>query len=325
VNNIQGQVWWRAPGEQKVWKLKQVQEGSTTFRFAPFKTDRFHEVIELTGVRETSDFPHPGSVRNLKMGVEVKSSRSQHEQIIGHALKAIDEGQLEKVVLSQTEFWHTDASAEELFKIKCEVFPNAFVYLIDHPKSGVWLGATPELLIQSSGGGQFRTVALAGTKMDLDEAWTAKEMKEQVLVTQFIEGLLNKEAVKNVIVGNVHDLDYGQIKHLKTEIAFESNRTIEEWLPLLHPTPAVGGYPRNEALEFIEEHEVTPRGYYTGYLGLIESDGLAEFYVNLRCMKCHSNGHRLFAGGGVVEGSTPIGEWEEIQSKIDSIRMELAS
>lgn len=279
----------------------------------------------MTGERESCDFPIPGSVTNLKMGMEVKSSQSHHEQIIERALQAIDAGQLEKVVLSQTEFWQTDASAEELFRIKCEVFPNAFVYLIDHPKSGVWLGATPELLIRSTEGGQFRTVALAGTKLGLDQAWTEKEMKEQVLVTQFIEGLLTKEGVQEVNVGSVHDLDYGQIKHLKTDIEFESNRSVEEWLPLLHPTPAVGGYPRNEALEFIAENEVTPRGYYTGYMGLLESGGLAEFYVNLRCMKCHSNGHRLFAGGGVVEGSTPLGEWEEIQSKIDSIRMELAS
>ena len=117
---------------------------------------------------------------------------------------------------------------------------------------------------------------------------------------------------------------YGSLQHLQSNITFRSEEDEDFWLNALHPTPAVGGTPREKALDFIANHESGERRYYTGFLGTIEGDR-AAFYVNLRCMQCFANGFRLFAGGGIVAGSDPAKEWKETRDKIESIRAGIAA
>ena len=316
-----GQVWWREPGQQCIQRLRLNQNGTAYFRYAPFQHSDKFPIIEWVGDVEETKMPEAGSVQGLESGMQQAPSQSIHEAGVGEALKAIEAGTFEKVVLSRSEFWHSHSSPEELFKMKCEAYPNAFVYLLSHPSCGVWLGATPELLLEAVGG-RYTTVSLAGTKQNQREDWTAKERHEQQLVTDFIEEALRAENASDLKVGPVNDYTYGKLCHLQTQISFLSTKSPDDWLRVLHPTPAVGGYPRAEALAFIQAQEASPRGYYAGYLGISEAKG-ARFYVNLRCMQCYSNGYRLFAGGGIVAGSNPQKEWEETQAKIESIRTEL--
>lgn len=323
MNTEHGQVWWRNPGEQTLHRLRLDAEGGVAFRYAPFQVTPTHQVLELIGEAEACDFPEPGTVRHLRQGEGSGATRTEHEAGVSGALEAIDSGVFQKVVLSRSEFWESTSAPELLFRSKCEAYPNAFVYLFSHPQSGVWLGATPELLLRARGG-RFETVSLAGTRSVGSGEWTEKELREQQLVTDFIQGALRTCHAESMQIGDVHEHAYGQLRHLETHISFTSTHSTDEWLEVLHPTPAVGGQPREAALNFIRTHEVLPRGYYAGYLGLIGT-GTADFYVNLRCMACFTNGYRVFAGGGIVEGSQPRAEWEETRAKIESIRMELAS
>ncbi|MGB0175928.1 MAG: chorismate-binding protein, partial [Owenweeksia sp.] len=92
----------------------------------------------------------------------------------------------------------------------------------------------------------------------------------------------------------------------------------DELLYNLHPTPAVGGWPKKEALAYIEDHEKHDRAYYSGYFGLRTKDSFA-YYVNLRCMQVYNNAVVLYAGGGILADSDPVSEWEETEAKLQTL------
>ena len=83
----------------------------------------------------------------------------------------------------------------------------------------------------------------------------------------------------------------------------------------LHPTPAVGWYPKNEAMRYIEDIEPFDRGWYAGPVGWVSSDA-AEFAVAIRSAITTENKLILYAGAGIVPGSDPEKEWAEIENKI---------
>jgi menaquinone-specific isochorismate synthase len=91
--------------------------------------------------------------------------------------------------------------------------------------------------------------------------------------------------------------------------------TDAEVLLALHPTPAVGGYPRREALEEIRALEPFDRGWYAGPVGWIGAEG-SEFAVGIRSGLVRGNSLALFSGAGIVAGSVPEDEWAEIEQKI---------
>ena len=266
----------------------------------------------------TTEFPQPGTITALAEGSCEGASQQEHEHAVQEALNAIEAGTLEKVVVSRSEFWTTQRTPEEVFQAKCTAYPDAFVYLFAHASAGVWIGATPEVLLVRAGE-QFETTALAGTKADVQREWTDKERREQALVADFIEQNVRSGNASDVTVSQAKSMAYGSLQHLQSNITFRSEEEEDFWLNALHPTPAVGGTPRKKALDFIANHEAGDRRYYTGFLGTIEGDQ-AAFYVNLRCMQCFANGFRLFAGGGIVAGSDPAKEWKETRDKIESIR-----
>ena len=317
-----GGIWWRRPGEQHVNRLELAEDGDVVFWFAPFQTAPECPSLQLKGRTVVAEFPMPGTITSLPQGSCEGASQQEHEQTVQRALDAIEAGTLEKVVVSRSEFWETHRTPEEVFRAKCMAYPDAFVYLFVHASAGVWIGATPEVLLVQAGE-QFETTALAGTKADTQRDWTDKERHEQGLVADFIEQNVRGRNASDVRVSEATSMAYGSLQHLRSNISFRSEEEVDFWLETLHPTPAVGGTPRDKALDFIANQESGERRYYTGFLGATEGDR-AAFYVNLRCMQCFANGFRLFAGGGIVEGSDPSKEWKETRDKIESIRAGIA-
>jgi len=108
-----------------------------------------------------------------------------------------------------------------------------------------------------------------------------------------------------------------RVQHLMTGIEGELNKDIsdQEILECLHPTPAVGGYPQDKAKELIAEIEPFDRGWYSGPVGWISKDS-ADFAVAIRSGLITKNKLRIYAGAGIVKGSDPDNEWNEIESKI---------
>jgi menaquinone-specific isochorismate synthase len=87
----------------------------------------------------------------------------------------------------------------------------------------------------------------------------------------------------------------------------------------MHPTPAVGGTPREAAVSRIRELEGFPRGLYAGALGWLNARGGAEFFVGIRSALVEGAQARVYAGAGIVAGSTPEKEFAETELKFKAI------
>ena len=200
-------------------------------------------------------------------------------------------------------------------------FNNTLVYLFYSPISGLWMGASPELLLEKDNN-LLKTTALAGTK-NVTEIWTEKEKKEQFFVTDFIEGILKKNQLKNYQKTEPYTFSYGVLNHLKTDFTVEipENFNEMEFLKALHPTPAVCGIPQYTTYDFLKNNEKY-RDYYTGFLGQINSEK-SKIFVNLRCAKIEKNHFYLYAGGGVTLESELEKEWQEIQNKLKNLEKHL--
>lgn len=243
-----------------------------------------------------------------------------YSQVMG-IQRAIHLGEVQKVVatrclaveksLSATSIWNA-------FEALHEAYPSAFVFLLLHPRWGCWLGASPEILLESRDN-EARTMSLAGTLTIEQGGWTEKEAKEQSVTSLFIQDVLNQQGITAAEESPVNELTMGNIKHLHSEWQFalhpSDTNTVLELLEALHPTPAVGGYPKAPALSWLAKNESLQRALYTGYLGLMSS-ARVQLYVTLRCVQLFQNGYTLYAGCGVNEGSDPEAEWNETTAKM---------
>ena len=285
------------------------------------------DAIEFFDNTENSDNSasfryHPFNIQNPLRAHEM--TREQHREVILKALVKIDTHEFEKVVISRTKnvsITKTMAEWLAVFRALCSRYPSACVNWFSHGNS-MWMGATPELLV-SKKGKLCRSVSIAGTQpfnteisVD-DHTWKDKEIREQGIVTAYIISTLQEAGASQISTSAPYNLQAGPLVHIKTDISFESDGEISRVLQALHPTPAVCGFPLQESLNFISTHELHSREMYAGYFGIQDSEGNADYYVNLRCMHIQPDKLTLYAGGGIVTGSDPDKEWEETEKKMD--------
>ncbi|MEZ4792279.1 MAG: chorismate-binding protein [Gelidibacter sp.] len=269
-----------------------------------------------------------------------------HIHLVQKGIDAIKTHQFKKVVLSRCETVQlTEANPMELFKRLLSTYKTAFVYCWYHPKVGLWLGATPETLLQIEGT-QLTTMALAGTqKFDgiLDVVWLPKEKEEQQIVTDFIVGSL-QPSVGSLYISETETVRAGNLLHLNTTIKANlkpQTFNLKQLLEALHPTPAVCGIPKENAKRFILKNENYNREFYTGFLGElnlkekrtcnsnrhnIENDAYASIktvsnlFVNLRCMQLKGDMASIYVGGGITNDSIPEDEFNETIFKTETIK-----
>lgn len=211
-------------------------------------------------------------------------------------------------------------SPGEIFETLCSTYPDAYVFLTGNEKSGIWAGATPELLIAIKGS-RLKTMALAGTRPHGSyEKWDDKNRKEQEIVRHFICNVL-EEAGLNPRCSETFTMPAGPVEHLCTEIeaSFQDPPDICNLLKHLSPTPALCGYPKESALADIHRLENFQRGYYGGYLGFISENGDMELRVNLRSTMLSGGKAYLFCGGGIMADSLPDKEWDETERKASTL------
>lgn len=235
---------------------------------------------------------------------------------------AIENGEHQKLVLSRSVNYNRDEKFSEgiVFKKATEKYPDAFIYMCHTPPSGTWLGCTPELLL-SEHNQEFKTVALAGTMplSDSEIEWDKKNLDEQQIVTNYIQKQLESLGIV-YINSNTQTVQAGNIAHLKTDFVFrKGNTNTGDLLDILHPTPAVCGFPKQESIRFINTNESYKRQYYSGFIGPLNMDKETDIYVNLRCMKITPRFMTLYAGGGILKSSDMIKEWLETESKLQTI------
>jgi isochorismate synthase len=209
-----------------------------------------------------------------------------------------------------------------IFQLR-QLYPRAFIYVFSSPLTGTWLGATPETLVKWNDG-EVATMSLAGTRKLNDHAFVFgnKEKEEQRIVTNYICQAF-EERFGKISFGDPVELNYGEMVHLLTRIAAQTpvGFTANDLLALaetLHPTPAVGGYPKKAGVDLILTTETHSRLYYSGYLGPVAAQA-AELAVNLRCMYLEKEHFYVFAGGGITSDSKLEDEWNETRLKADAL------
>ena len=298
----------------------------TGFVFAPFDSRNPAILIPEAHSEVIRDIVVPNTIKNMEdHPFEADDKARQHfEALVASGVAAIGEGRFSKVVLSRKEkVVLQERDCAVVFEKLLQAYPAAFVYIWYHPEIGLWMGATPEKLVQS-GDGHFTTMALAGTQkyQDTEEVhWPEKERQEQLFVTDFIVQEL-RDFTTAINLSLPHTLRAGGILHIKTDITgtLKAGATVKEVVSVLHPTPAVCGLPKENAKQFILAAEGYDREFYSGFLGELQKDfqtgqAASDFYVNLRCMQFIGNEANLYIGCGITRDSDPDKEFQETVNK----------
>lgn len=252
---------------------------------------------------------------------------------VRRATELIKEGAFEKIVLSRAFDWRRAEPFNPyatLHRLR-RANPPCHTFLVDEPE-GALIGATPETLL-SLFDGAVRTESVAGTTRrgesasedaSLAEALLTsdKDLREHGAVTASILRRLKMVGVLAAVQRPPELLRLGNVMHLRTPIegTMPADRRFLEVAGELHPTPAVGGKPRDLALPFIPGFEPHARGLYTGAVGWVGADGLTgKLFVALRCARLEGATARAFAGAGIVAGSDPQAESTETEMKLRTI------
>ncbi len=250
-------------------------------------------------------------------------------QNIEAALGLFENGTLHKIVLARKAVFQCDAALDPLAllaRLKA-ITPNSFHFCFQ-PQAGVaFIGATPERLYGRTGR-TLRSEAIAGTRPNgATAADTArlgdellhseKDVREHVFVREQIQQRLAPLCSTLDVAPEPTLLKLTRRQHLWTPIEGHLHVQVDDadLLSRLHPTSAVGGEPTTEALRYIAELEPFDRGWYAGPLGWIARDS-AEFAVAIRSGLVDGARLALYSGAGIVPGSTPQSEWDEIENKI---------
>lgn len=248
---------------------------------------------------------------------------------VDSVLHSIASGGLDKLVLARkTSLEFTSSlSPWPILSRLCNRAQAATLFAFQLSPHLCFLGATPEKLFQREGD-LFNTDAVAATRprgktseedlqLEIDLLTSGKEQREFRFVKDYLHSALiplseemKWEEADRVIKGS-------HVQHLYNRLKATLKHSISDsdLIHTLHPTPSLGGYPRKEALDLLREMEPFDRGWYGAPLGVIGNQK-TSLYVAIRSALIQERSMHLFAGTGLVPGSTAEREWEELEQKI---------
>ncbi len=260
-------------------------------------------------------------------------TRDRWHAEISEATGRIRDGDLDKVVLARICDLGFDQPIEPLaalYQLK-QRYAETYRFMLELQPNRFFFGATPELLAETHGS-LLSTAAVAGSirrgdnpeddgRMAAQLFQSAKERHEHQLVAMAIEDALLPLTTKLNVPDSPEILKLSNIQHLYTPISatLKETCTLLDAVEKLHPTPAVGGYPRQTAVDLICEVEQFSRGWYASPVGWIDAQGDGMFAVALRSAVVDESQARLYAGVGIVADSDPDREWDETNLKFRPI------
>ena len=254
------------------------------------------------------------------------------ESAVARAVERIAAGELTKVVLAREVRVHAPGTIDPapVYDGLRAGFGSCFCYLVGTPELA-FLGASPELLARREGQ-RVQTVALAGTRRrsadpsvdsHLGEQLmrSPKDREEQAIVTRRITSTLEPVSVWVTAAEEPVLVKVMNVQHLATPVRAQLAEPLPavEVAGLLHPTPAVGGEPRDRALPLIPALEGLDRGWYAGPIGWTDLFEDGEFCVALRCALLRGDVAHLYAGEGIVRDSEPAQELEANEAKLQAL------
>jgi menaquinone-specific isochorismate synthase len=247
------------------------------------------------------------------------------------ARDAVRAGELTKAVIAR----EVQVSSDEPIDVHAVLlrlrttFGRSHRYSIDG-----FVGASPELLVEVRGN-TVRSLPLAGTTPRTGDPDTDRRAADELLASE------KNQVEHRVVIDMIHDtllpwcsfLDWepepgivsvANVQHLATAMEghlSDPRPDVMQLVAALCPTPALGGFPRREALELIAREEGFARGRYGGAVGWVDAVGDGTWAVAIRCAEFSTDRRsaRLIAGGGIVADSEPLAELAETQAKLQAM------
>lgn len=255
------------------------------------------------------------------------------EAMVAKAAALTATPEVDKVVLSRLIDITTDGNIESGALLERLVAQNPVSYNFHVPleDGGVLLGASPELLLRKEGD-HFSSLPLAGSaRRQPDDVLdreagnrllaSEKDRHEHDLVTQAMKIVLRNRSRELQLPSSPQLVATPTLWHLGTP--FEGKANAQEnaltLACLLHPTPALSGFPHQVAKKWIAELEPFDRELFGGIVGWCDAEGNGEWVVTIRCATLRQNQVRFFAGAGIVPASSPIAEWRETGAKLSTM------
>lgn len=267
------------------------------------------------------------------------SEAGEYRTAVERALAHIASGRFSKIVLARAQDLKADRQLHPLRVLNGlrQRFPDCYSFSLSNGHGQSFIGASPERLVRVSKG-VLETEALAGSirrgaSASEDAALAAalrsseKDRREHAFVLESITARLVQLGLAPEFAPEPAIRRLANVQHLQTVIVAKlpENVRLLAALELLHPTPAVGGAPQAAAVAHIRELEGFPRGLYAGTLGWLNSRGGGEFFVGLRSALIDGADARIYAGAGIVAGSTPEKEFAETELKFKAMLDALTS
>jgi len=257
-----------------------------------------------------------------------------YAEAVRQALKLEAASVFTKIVLARTRELRTSTGLHPLRVLNGlrARFADCYAFSVANGAGQSFIGASPERLLRV-GGGVMTTEALAGSARrgataSEDAALggallhNEKDVREHRLVLDSILRRLAPLGIAPECTARPSLLRLANVQHLHVPVraALPAGVRLLDVLARLHPTPAVGGTPREAALPHIRELEGFPRGLYAGALGWVDARGDGEFFVGLRSALIDGPQARLYAGAGIVAGSQPEKELAETDLKFRAMQ-----
>lgn len=261
-----------------------------------------------------------------------EQTSNAYRDSVARASQAIRDGAFEKVVLAR----YRDISTGNYFDIPGALnklrtdYPGCYTFAVARHGS-IFLGASPEQLIQQEQK-QVKADTLAGSirrgaTPEEDAALadqlrnSQKDLHEHEICARAITEALEPLCAELNVSETPEIQTFNNVHHLFTPVTgtLSNGSTLLDLVERLHPTPAVGGYPRAGAQAFIRENEPFDRGWYAAPIGWLDADGNGEFIVALRSAIVSGQRARLFAGCGIMGESDPEQELAESNVKMRSM------
>lgn len=279
----------------------------------------------------------PDPEPNQLLAVADTEPAGAYQARVHKALASIAAGHYAKVVLARTvdlQFAQPFQSLHTVARLRTD-FPGCHIFSFTNGAGAAFFGASPERLLQANQG-NVQTVAIAGSEprgQSLQQdarlarglLTSRKDLHEHQLVVESIERRLAEVGAKQVTRGRPDLIQLSNVQHIITPIEAQLPEGCHALhaVEVLHPTPAVGGTPREPARDAIRALEPFDRGLYAGVLGWFDFRGDGDFIVGLRSALAVGHNVRLYAGAGIVEGSDPEKELRETEAKLQAVRQSI--